>query len=365
MPQDTKNHIEMFIRCESLVLGSSRDSSVFVAVSTSEGVGKELEELIRTETICQGPSPKFCTSFVVPYDNAEVSQHAVFFDVYIRKSVTSERLSDQEHIGHVAVPLKRVLTATGNHSVAHLVAPSGDAAGRMTISAEPVDMRHPDARHTMELEVRAVALRKRDWARTFIPQRYELWRAHAHGDEQGATVWLPVHRSDRVSKTRDASQHIDFTTASLSYRHLCNGDDGRRLRLVLSSESAKTGTCDADIGFVDLTLRQLCEMDPAEDVFKIQREGVAQDVGHVRIMHAEPTDYGGSFSLLMNYRGCDLHSVANEGVIQKAMLSLKKPSLKTPRSIKGGKKKTTLAEHVAPATCSVLIFLTEYQPGDF
>lgn len=333
MASSSEKYLEFFIGCRSLGISSSKDIGTFVVVSTRDDDEREYKELGRTETVCSANTTQYCTSFLIQYAVESIPSFIVRFDIYARRSETTERLSDQEHLGKATVPLNNILLAPGNHYTGQIAGlTKGAKKGVLTISAEEVDMSNPEMNSTIELDMRAVVLRKRDWQHTIIPQRYELRRAHRHDDVEGEPVWLPIHRSDRISKQRDSNLYVDFTRASFSHRHMCNGDDERQLRVVVSSGSAKRSSPDGDIGYVDLTLRDICEIDPTEEVFEIERDDMSQDLGHIKVLKADPTDYGSHFALLLNYTSCDRYTTPS-GIADGAKAH-KKPAKRKRRLAK-------------------------------
>lgn len=332
-----------------LSLGLGKSFEVFVVVLTWSGKDNAFHEITRTETANQGVSPAFSTSVLFPYIPSNAAEYSLIFDVYIRKSVLSEKLSDHEQIGRVATTLQKVLDAPHLRLEEIVVAPSGLRSGTLSILAEPADLSLPDAKTILELDVHTLALRKRDWPRSFTPQRFEIWRAHAREHIEEETHWVLVYRSERVAKQREASRYVEFTTASLSFRHLFNGDDERQLRIVFSSHSGKSGKPADDLGFIDFTFAELCWLDPTYEALKIHTEAPPHDGGKVLLARNDPTENGGSFLLSVNFRASDTHAIADVGAIQKAMSSIAKaPTMLTPRSIRASKK-SPAAKRLAPS----------------
>lgn len=333
-----------------LTLGLAKSFEVFVVVLSSSGNSGGFHEVMRTETANQGISPAFSTPAVFAYLPSQPAEKTLVFDVYIRKSAISEKLSDQEQIGSVTLPFQEVLHAPHLRLEESVTAASGLKSGTLKLFVEHTDLTFPEGNNIFELDVQALALRKRDWSRSFIAQRFEIWRAHARGHIEEETHWILVYRSERVNRQRETNQHVDFTTASLSYRHLFNGDDERQLRIVVSSHSAKSGKPADDLGFVDFTFAELCWLDPTYEAFSINvPETPPHDGGKVLLVRNEPTEYGGSFAMSVNYRSSDTHAIAEVGTIQKAMSSIvKTPTLLTPRSIRGNKK-SPAAKHLVPS----------------
>lgn len=73
-------------------------------------------------------------------------------------------------------------------------------------------------------------------------------------------------------------------------------DEARRIRLVLYA-----GNSTSAIGHVDVTLRDLCEIDPSQEAFQIETTYHNDEVGSLSLLRAEPTDVGSFFILKINH----------------------------------------------------------------
>lgn len=299
-----KNRLEFFLRFHSLSSPADKPFRAFAAVWTAGAQG-EFEELSRSETIYKGLSLRFCTSFELEYEAAQAENTSLKVQLYKRKTECSERLRCHELISQCIVCVEDILCANGNHLQRKLTKLGADLMlGYMVLSAEEMDEDNIENESNVELDVCSIALRRRDWNKTTVSQRYELQRAHKHDDGDGNIVWLPIYESNRISKQKGGNQNVEFTRANMKLRHLCNGDDERALRIVvygLAQTTVRTSV-ESYVGMVDFTLRDICELDPTQEVLVLEGVGDDQeDIGCVSILKAEPTDVGSHFSLKINH----------------------------------------------------------------
>lgn len=306
--------LELFIGCSALLGCCDSTLTSFAVIFLRIEEGGDFREVSRTETVCNSASPQFCSSSEIDFPENSIEHSNVRIDLYERKTVESERLRDHNFIGKVTIPVDTILTSHGNHLTTQISHPSeSKKVGVLTLSAEEVDTSNPENETEIQLDVSAALLRKKDWNRTILGQRYELSRAHKHDDIDGHTVWLPVYKSDRMSKQRDSNAILEFSSACLKYRHVCNGDDERRMRIAVYAAPCGTKKTAPElfIGLVEFTLRDLCEIDPTEEVLQLERETAeVNDIGNMSILKAEPTDFGSHFSLQLNYESTSKYASA-------------------------------------------------------
>lgn len=320
--------LEIFVGCRALYGEAERDGiNSFAVLWVKQADSVDFQELARTETICNSAAPQYCTSFELSYRDELASTTMLRVDIYGRKTEDTERLSDHEHFAKATMSLRDVLSSTGHHRVTQLSHPSREEKmGILTVSAEKIDVTNGENNSDVHLDVAATILRKRDWNKTILCQRYEIQRSHAHDDCDGHTVWLPIYRSDRISKQRKSSTSIEFSGAFIKYRHLCNGDEERRIRLLvyIKPEAGKKTYSEALLGTCEFSIRDICELDPTEEVLQLERASNVEieEIGSVAILKAEPTDFGSHFSLRINHEGTDKYSSGSEE--RKPSISRKK-----------------------------------------
>lgn len=295
---------ELFVGCRGLPqTGSGSPNTFAVLYVQPEEVGR-FNEISRTETICNSTAPQYCTSFELNLVENGIDEASVRIDVYERMTEESERLQDHKLLGNATIPINSIMMSEGRHLAAQIGHPSEQMeVGAVTLSVEDINLNNPEIATEIQLDVSAAVLRKKDWNKSTLGQRYEIHRAHQHDDSDGRTVWLPVWRSNRIAKQRDSRDVVEFSSVALGYRHACNGDDERRLRLtVYASSPISKKSSELITRFVDFTIRDLCELDPTEDVLPLEgcNAGVCE-LGHVAILRAEPTDFGSHFSLQVNH----------------------------------------------------------------
>lgn len=303
MVAEGSKSLELFLGCSGLAVDETEDSNTFAVLLLKTEEAGPFNEISRTETLPNATAPQFCTSFEICLAEASIDEACIRFDFYHRKTEESERVADHQLFGKVTVPLSSLLSAEGNHLATQISHPTeAKKVGVATISAEEIDVSNPEIGTEIQFDVSAAVLRKKDWNKTIIAQRYELSRAHKHDDCDEHTVWLPICRSNRITKQRHCNTEIDFSSVALKYRHVCNGDDERRMRLSMFTSGTKKGSGERYIGFVDFTFRDICELDPT--IESLQLEGSNEDdaeLGRVSILRAEPTDFGSHFALKINH----------------------------------------------------------------
>ncbi|PXF42059.1 hypothetical protein BWQ96_08227 [Gracilariopsis chorda] len=339
--------IELFLSCDTLAHLTEKPLRTFAVLFKKDGHDRDFTELGRTETVCQSDSPHYCTSFEVPYNQRAADETILRVEIYQRKTEQTERLKDHDFFAKATISMPDVLMAPGNHLTTQLSHPSLEKkVGVLTLSAEQVDADRAENNSDVLIDMSACVLRRRDWNKTILCQRYELHRAHNHEDMEGHTVWLPIHKSDRIGKQRDSNTTIEFSTVSVKYRHLCNGDDERRMRISMYStpQSNKRPCTEALIGLAIFTLRDICELDPTEEVLQLERIGDdCEELGHVSIVKAEPTDYGSHFSLHVNYENTSRYCIAGSEEKRKQVKKMKKRLSITKRLSLSSKDKSNPA----------------------
>lgn len=328
--------LELFLGCRSLTDCKENSTASFAVLFLRTDEYADFKEIARTETVCNTVSPQFCTSSEIDFLERSIEHAAIRVDIYRRKTEQSEKLRDHVLLGKVYIPIDTILTSQGNHVTTQLSHPvESKKIGVLTISAEEVDTSNPENDSEIQLDISAAVLRKRDWNRSILGQRYELSRAHKHDDTDGHTVWLPTYRSNRISKQRDSNAVLEFSSATLKHRHLCNGDDERRMRLAVYAAPClgiKKAMSEIFIGMVEFTLRDLCEIDPTKEVLQIDRETAElQDLGNMAIVHAQPTDFGSYFSLRLDYKNTGKYTSA--GCPEKNMSKVKAKAIAKRLSI--------------------------------
>lgn len=306
--------LECFLSCAGL--GSTdthrkdglRPFAVLYMKHTEDDV---FSEIARTETRPNTTSPSFCSSVELRCRAEDVATTSLRVEIYHRVREGEESLEINELFGLAIFPLKSVRDADGMHFLSSLSHPAKERerVGIVQIKAEHMCV-STTASELVEIDLMAVGLRRREWSQAskIVPQSYEILRAHAYDDADGQVVWLPIYRSDRVSTYSKKTEHVDFSRATLTNRHLCNGDEERRIRIVLlaGAPDKKTGGRPYDMGFVDITLRDLCEVDPTEEVFEIENapESDETEAGSMSLLTAQPTDVGSHFILQVNHASC-------------------------------------------------------------
>lgn len=310
--------IEIFIGCRSLDGYEETSRDFFAVINRRDKKSDEFEEVGRTETIYHCDSPQFCTSFELSYEESLAASTSVRVDVYQRRTLDTERLKDHAHLGKVTTTIHDIMAAAGYQVTTQLSHPVEEKkVGIITLCAESIDVDNPENDSDVQLDITAVILRKKDMKKTIYGQRYELRRAHINEDCEGHTVWLPVYKSDRISKQRDSNSKIEFSSTSIRYRHLCNGDEERRIRITMYAvpQTSKKTSSEICLGNAEFTLRDLCELDPTSEVLQLERvtTGEVEEIGHLSIMKAEPTDFGSHFALQVNYDDTERYTAASVG----------------------------------------------------
>lgn len=308
--------LELFIACKGLLGSWDNHPNSFAVLLYRRAERSKFEEVGRTETIFNSACPHYCTSLEVDYSEGGVDSAVLRIDYYERLTEESERLHDHQFLGNASVALRDILLAENNHYMAQISRPAElKQVGIIMLYAEDIDTSNPENESEIQLDVSAAIIRKKDWSKCVLGQRYELSRAHKHDDSNGQTVWLPICKSDRISKQRDSNEVVEFSSMSLKYRHVCNGDDQRRMRISVyaahSSGTGKKGGGEFFIGMVEFTLRDICEIDPTREMLPLERdESDVEDLGVMTILKAEPTDFGSLFSVRLNYETADKYMSA-------------------------------------------------------
>lgn len=334
--QEETDTLELFIGCEDLVTDREKTYDSFCVLMVQRSEGAPFEELQRTETISgYGKAhPQYCTSFEVTYPRPPAPDTTpappyfspmLRFDVYERKTHDTERLRDHAYKATARARVADILAARGLQLSLLLHHPyESRQTGTLFIAGEPVDKSNPENESVIQFDVLISTLKKKSWAKNKkhgLSQRYEICRAHRHRDKNGSTVWLPVYRSDRMTPKPHAT-YLEFSTASITNRQLCNSDEERNMRLVIfgkrrpppqlassppsihsvvTSSVADRREQEAIIALADFTLRFVCEIDPTEEVLALERPDIEQEIGSVAILKAEPTDYGSHFCFRVNH----------------------------------------------------------------
>lgn len=315
-PHKSRRRLELFIVSKHLQGTCDNPPDSFAVLSHQQPEGASFLENGRTETIFKSACPAYCTSFELDYSTQTVHSTLLRIDFYERQTEQSERLHDHQFLGNATLTVEDLLLAEKNHYKAQILRPPGlKQAALIMLYAEDVDTNNVENSSEIQFDVSAAIIRKRDWSKCLLGQRYELSRAHNHADSNGQTVWLPICKSDRISKQRDSNETVEFLGMSLKYRHVCNGDEQRRMRLsVYAAQNGgmgKKGVAEFFIGTVEFTLRDICEIDPTREVLPLENgESGMEDLGVMTILKAEPTDFGSLFSVHLNYETTEKYTSA-------------------------------------------------------
>lgn len=348
--------VELFLQCHNLVSArGEKPSEVFAVVMQKSPRDAMFQEIGRTETISNTSSPHFCTSLEISYEKDPDPSYVLRLDVYERKTLHTERLKDHEHSGTTLTTVANLLQARGQQLTLLLHHPHAPRdTGTVTILFDLVDTTNTENKSIVQLDVATSVLRRRDWNKTLLSQRYELCRAHRYEDEDGRTVWLPVYRSDRIGRqqprdTNNAS-FWEFSTASTCYRHLCNADEEREMRLTIYAVPlgiTKPGAKKKEtlLAKAVFTLRFVCEIDPTEEVLSLERCDCdsEDDIGNVSIVKAEPTDYGSQFSFRVNFDHTDKYMSAASDEKVAVPKKLKRLKFVKRKSLSPNKQITSLS----------------------
>jgi C2 domain len=319
-------YLECFLSCSSLGstdLPRKESLSPFAVVYFRGTVSDAFAEIARTETCPLNASPSWCTSFEVECTADEIETASLRVDIYHRVQEGVESLTQNELLGRAMYPLQNAIDAPGMHFLTPLSHPTKE---REKVGILQVHMERfspiPSRNELIEIDVTAAVLRRREWtsAAKPVPQSYEILRAHVHDDTDGRVVWLPIYRSNRVGSHERGKDYVEFSRATFTNRHMCNGDEERRVRITLHAGSIDRRTGRAtDMGFVDITLRDLCEVDPTEEVFEIEnenREEEREGIGSLSLLLAQPTDVGSHFELQINHASCWKYISASAGAAE-------------------------------------------------
>ena len=305
MLSSNKRYIEAFLECRALFPEESKEIPTFIISSVKKDDSNHFLEISRTETVYGTTSMHFSTSFVLDYLDVDRSHLTILCQVHTGQVDDTESSCQTKLLGQAIFLLQEIIDAPRNQCIVPIVdlSKNGAECGALHIMAEHVDMSNPDMTSTIEIDVRTLVLKKKG---NPLPQRYELHRAHRGSNSKGQTVWLPIYKSNKECSQRKSSIYFDFRRASVTYRHLCNGDEERKLRLLLFTELSKHSGHDGVLGFIEFTLRELCEIDPTEQVFQIEQDGTyVESLGYVKVLQALPTDYGSHFAFLINHANCE------------------------------------------------------------
>lgn len=114
--------------------------------------------------------------------------------------------------------------------------------------------------------------------------------------------WQPLYRSEIVRERTPsaAGKCLSFKPAAIPEWRLCGLDNQLRIRVV--RHSARTGRI-TTTAVTAISLRQLQEMDPLTDVLPLHggSANIGNLIGRLSLVFAEPTDYGGLFTLRVDY----------------------------------------------------------------
>lgn len=308
--------LELFIACKGLSGIRDNYPNSFAVLSYRRVDRSKFKEIGRTETIFNSTCPHYCTSFEVDYSKESMDLALLRIEFYERQTEESERLHDHQLLGNATVAVEDILLAENTHYMAQMSRPvEFKQMGIVVLYAEDVDTTNAENDSEIQLDVSATVIRKRDWSKCVLGQRYELNRAHKHNNSDGQTVWLPICKSDRISKQRDSYDIVDFSSMALKYRHVCNGDDRRPMKISVyaaqNGGTGKKGGGEFFVGMVEFTLRDICEIDPTREVLPLEGgESGVEDLGVMTILKAEPTDFGSLFSVRLNYESTDKYTSA-------------------------------------------------------
>lgn len=265
-------------------------------------------ELGRTETLCTNSSPSWTTSFELEFALGEERKAYAFSQIFVRADIYHQvlpevgNLKDNELFGRATFSVQNLCDAPGRHFLTPLSHPTKERerVGILEIRTESLSA-EPSRKELIEFDVATSILRKRGLPnKHVVAQSFEVFRAHANEDAAGAVSWLPIYRSDRLSKQNKAAPVMEFSRITVTNRHLCNGDESRRLRFVLHAGSGEKRPT-SDMGYVDVTLRDLCEIDPTEEAFQIETNNEGDEVGALSLLKAEPTSVGSYFILKIDH----------------------------------------------------------------
>lgn len=308
--QKNKKQVELFIAARNISRHDEKAFDSFAVVSIKQSGDRKFQELDRTETLTACVSPEYCTSMILEYEELDMPWTQVCVDMYERKSSLSEKLENHLHRGTSQTTVAEILHAPSMQYSGQLYNPmNNDKVGILYVRAEQTGEGDQEIHSMVQLDVCVSLLRRRDWNKTAMSQRYELCRMHRFADEDGEPVWLPIHRSDRMSRRRDSNTKIEFSSANVTMRHFCNGDEQRNMKLMFYAAPLllkqvghrRVVGPELCVATAEFTMRSVCEMDPTEEVLQMENENGHEDVGYIVIDKAEPTDFGSHFSLMVKH----------------------------------------------------------------
>lgn len=302
-------NFELFVSCSAL--GNTDqptkkdDISPLCVLYVQRPTFAGLSELGRTETLFTNSSPSWTTSFELEFAPGEEKGAFVRADIYHQVLPEFGHLHDNELFGRATFSVPNLCDAPGRHFLTPLSHPikERERVGILEIMTEPL-FEEASRNELIEFDVATSILRKRGLPnKQVVAQSFEIFRAHANADAARAVAWLPIYRSDRLSKQIKEASVMEFSRITVTNRHLCNGDEARRLRFVLHAGSGEkwSGRPTSDMGYVDVTLRDLCEIDPTEEVFQIETKNEGDEVGALSLLKAEPTSVGSYFILKIDH----------------------------------------------------------------
>jgi hypothetical protein len=249
---------------------------------------------------------------MVYYDNEEINLSSICIEVYQCAADSRSKLQSDVLVGRAVFQVSSLLDSPELHFTTDVLHPTKkeEVTGHLVLNCEAV-LDPSQEEELVEFELGSSVLKRREWPKHNLAQSFEILRAHVHDDVDNKCVWLPVYRSDRSIKQKAGATKVDFPRVTLTKRHICNGDEERRLRILLQiwDGSAKKGKWlkSKVAGYIDFTLRDLCEVDPTKDLFEIEADGTfvqggeCLEIGFASIEKAEPTEVGSFFSLLVHY----------------------------------------------------------------
>jgi hypothetical protein len=283
----------------------------FAVISYRKNVESKFEVRGRTEVVEGGTRLNFCSSTLVTYDPDEEYSSSVCVELYQSNDAGPGKSQSEALVGRVVSQMSLLLAASDMHFSANMMHPLRDTelVGELKVMFEYVTGVQEE--ELVEIELAVSALKRREWPKHNLGQSFEILRAHVHDDANNRFIWLPVFRSNRATIQKADMPTIMFPRVMLTKRHLCNGDEERRLRILLQvwdRSSKKSGSLRCrGLGYIDFTLRDLCEVDPTKDLFEIEADlEINHDedwlsMGFASIEKAEPTELGSIFSLLIHH----------------------------------------------------------------
>jgi hypothetical protein len=315
MVETGRRCLECFVTYEAIEPDRSPKQhrpNLFTVFSFQKNVNSKLEILGRTEVTNGRPTFSFCKSIMVYYNYDEKYSSSICSEVYHSAVDGLSKLQSDVLVGRAVFQVSSLLDIPEMHFTTDVLHPTkkAEVMGRLFLNFEAV-LDPLLEEELVEIDLASSILRRKEWPKHSLAQSFEILRAHVHDDADNQCVWLPVYRSDRSLKQKAEATKIEFPRVTLTKRHICNGDEERRLRIVLQiwDGSAKKGNWlkSKVAGYIDFTLRDLCEVDPTKDRFEIEangtiiQKGASLEIGFASIEKAEPTEVGSFFSLLIHY----------------------------------------------------------------